>query len=248
MIVANGPPGAVGQPPPVNLLGYMEKYFTPYIEERRNHPRDDVLTQMALAPFPDGSTPKVIDVVRAAAILFAGGQGTSARFQVGAVQLLAERPHLQDQLRHDPARIPDFVEEMLRWESPSKIDFRMARKSTTVAGTRIPAGSTLILLMNAADRDPHRFECPADFDIDRPNSRQHIAFGRGIHSCPGGPLVRAEAQITLERILHRFDHIRVSDTEHGPANARRWDYIPSYISRGIEALHLELTPSNHPAS
>jgi cytochrome P450 len=161
------------------------------------------------------------------------------------VQLLAEMPHLQAQLRSDPARIPAFVEEMLRWESPSKIDFRMARKSTTLAGTRIPAGSTLILLMNAADRDPRRFECPADFDMGRPNSRQHIAFGRGIHSCPGGPLVRAEARITLERLLDRFGNVRVSDTEHGPASARRWNYIPSYISRGVETLHLELTPSNH---
>jgi cytochrome P450 len=238
-ILANGPPGAMGQPPPVNLLGYLEKFFIPYIEERRRHPRNDVLTQMALATFPDGSMPEVIDVVRAAVILFAGGQGTSARFQVGAVKHLAETPDLQQLLRVNPRRIPDFIEEMLRWESPSKVDFRLARRSTNLGGVPIPVGSTVMMLMNAADRDPRRFGCPAEFQIDRSNSRQHIAFGRGTHSCPGGPLVRAEAKITLELLLEYSDDIRVSDADHGPAGARRWEYVPSYIHRGVQVLHLE---------
>jgi cytochrome P450 len=238
-ILANGPPGAMGQPPPVNILGYLEEFFIPYIEERRRHPRDDALTKMALATFPDGSSPEVIDVVRAAVILFAGGQGTSARFQVGAVKHLAETPRLQQQLREEPERVSDFVEEMLRWESPSKVDFRMARRSTTLGGVHVAAGSTIVVLINAADRDPQRFGCPAEFQIDRSNSRQHIAFGRGIHSCPGGPLVRAEAKITLELLLRRFKDIRVSVVAPSPTGARRWEYVPSYIHRGVNALHLE---------
>jgi cytochrome P450 len=119
-IIANGPAGSLGQPPPVNLLLYLEEFFVPYIEARRQHPDADVLTQMALARFPDGSTPQVIDVVRAAAILFAGGQGTSARFQSGAVQRLADDSQVQEELRRHPTRIPDFVEEMLRLESPRR--------------------------------------------------------------------------------------------------------------------------------
>ena len=75
---------------------------------------------------------------------------------------------------------------------------------------------------------------------DRPiHSRQHIAFGRGIHSCPGGPLVRVEAKITLELLLGHFKDIRVSEAAHGPPGARRWEYVPSYIHRGVNALHLE---------
>jgi cytochrome P450 len=241
-IIANGPAGSLGQPPPVNLLAYLEEFFIPYIEERRDHPREDVLTQMALALFPDNSTPQVIDVVRAAAILFAGGQGTSARFQSGAVQRLAAVPQIQEELRRDPTHIPDFVEEMLRLESPSKVSFRMARKSTTLAGVPIPAGSTILVLLGAADRDPERFECPAEFRLGRSNVRQHMAFGRGVHSCPGGPLVRAEAIITIERLLARLDDITISVAEHGSPTARRWTYIPSYILRGVQALHLEFTP------
>ncbi len=242
-ILANSPAGSIGQPPPANPLAYLEEFFIPYVEARRQGPRDDVLTQMARATFPDGTMPEVIEVVRAAVILFAGGQGTSARFQVGILQLLAEQPELQRELRRDPGRIPDFVEEALRWSSPTKISFRMARKTTTLAGVQIPAGGTLMLMLSAADRDPRRFECPAEFRVDRPDSRQHIAFGRGVHSCPGGPLARAEGRITTERILARLDDIRVSEAEHGRPDARRWSYTPSYILRGLEALHLEFTTS-----
>jgi cytochrome P450 len=241
-ILERGAPGPVGQRPEGNILEFLEGFFIPYVEERRRHPRDDVITKMATATFPDGSTPEVIDVVRVAAILFAGGQGTAARFHTGAVKLLAERPDLQQFLREDRQRIPDFVEEMLRSASPTKISFRMARRSTTLGGVRVPAGSTLMLLLGAADRDPRRFACPAEFQLDRPDSRSHIAFGRGIHSCPGGPLVRTEARITLDRLLDRLDDIRISEAEHGPAPDRRWDWTPSYILRGVEALHVEFSP------
>jgi cytochrome P450 len=241
--VQRGAPGPLGQTPEGNLLEFLEEFFIPYIEERRRQPRDDVLTKMALASFPDGSTPEVIDVVRVAAILFAGGQGTAARFHSGAVKMLAERPEVQAELRQDHRRIPDFIEEMLRLGSPTKISFRMARKTATLAGVRIPAGSTLMLLLAAADRDPRRFECPAQFQLDRADSRSHIAFGRGIHSCPGGPLVRTEARVTLERVLDRMDDICISEDKHGPPDTRRWDWTPSYILRGVEALHLEFTPA-----
>jgi cytochrome P450 len=242
-ILERGAPGPVGRTPEGNILEFLEEFFIPYVEASRRQPRDDVLTKMALAKFPDGSTPDVIDVVRVAAILFAGGQGTAARFHTGAIKLLAERPELQAQLRQDRGQIPDFIEEMLRLGSPTKISFRMARKATTLAGVSIPPGSTLMLLLAAADRDPTRFGCPADFQVDRADSRSHVAFGRGIHSCPGGPLVRAEARVTLDRVLDRMDDIRISEARHGPPDSRHWDWTPSYILRGVEALHLEFTPT-----
>lgn len=240
--VANGTPGAVGQrPETTDFLGFLEQWFTRYIEDRRRAPRDDVLTHMALAPFPDGTTPEVIDVVRVATLLFAGGQGTAARFLGNAILMVAERPELQQLLRAEPQRIPQFIEEMLRINSPVKVNFRMTRVSTTLAGVDIPAGSNLVLLLGAADRDERRFGCPAEFDIDRANAREHVAFGRGVHSCPGGPLVRAEGKITLKRMLERLDDIRLSETHHGPRGARRFDYTPSFILRGVQELHLDFT-------
>jgi cytochrome P450 len=238
-IVENGPAGKLGQRHEGNFLGFLEEFFSPYIEDRRRVPRDDVLTHMAFAKFPDGSTPDVIDVVRVATILFAGGQGTSARFQIAMLKLLAEQPDLQQRVREDRTVISNIIEEMLRFKSPTKVSFRMARLSTTLGGVDIPAGSTLVLLLGAADRDACRFECPAEFHPDRANAREHVAFGRGPHSCPGGPLVRAEARITLERVLDRMSDIRISESHHGPPDARRFDFTPSYIIQGVDALHLE---------
>ena len=80
-----------------------------------------------------------------------------------------------------------------------------------------------MLLNGAANRDPRRFECPAEFRIDRPNAKEHIAFGRGAHSCPGGPLARAEGRISLERILDRMRDIRLSEEHHGPVGDRRFE-------------------------
>src|SRR5262249_46233059 len=94
----------------------MERWFVQYIEARRREPRDDVLTSMAHATFPDGSTPDALDVARVATFLFAAGQGTTVDLLSSALLMLAERPELQDLLRGEPDRIPAFVEEMLRYE------------------------------------------------------------------------------------------------------------------------------------
>jgi cytochrome P450 len=102
-----------------------------------------------------------------------------------------------------------------------------------------------MMLNGAANRDPRRFECPHEFQVDRENARQHIAFGHGIHTCPGAPLARAETRISLERIFDRMADIRVSEAEHGPASARHYDYEPTYILRGLSSLHLEFTPVDH---
>ena len=226
-----------------NPLEFLYDRFTAYVEDRRREPRDDVLTGLATATFPDGSTPEVIDVVRIAANLFSAGQETTVRLLGSAFQLIGERPDLQQLLRDEPDRIPDFVEECLRIESPVKGDFRLARRSTTVGGVDIPAGTTVMVLNGAANRDPRRFAEPAEFRIDRRNAREHLTFGRGIHACPGGPLARAEGRVAITRMLERTSDIRISEAAHGPARARRYEYVPTYILRGLRRLHLELTPA-----
>ncbi len=239
-------PGAIEQTDQqwstLNPLEFLEAWFTSYVEERREVPRDDVLTGLAVATFPDGSVPPVVDVVRTATFLFAAGQETTARLLASALKILAERPDLQQLLRDERKRIPQFVEETLRFESPVKSDFRLARRTTELGGREVPAGTCVMLLNGAANRDPSRFDHPAEFRIDRTNSREHIAFGRGIHTCPGAPLARAEAVVSLTQILDRMDDIRIDATQHGPAGARRYSYEPTYILRGLRELYLEFTP------
>jgi cytochrome P450 len=221
-------------------LEFLYDKFTEYVEERRREPHDDVMTRMALAKFPDGSTPEVIDVVRVAANLFAAGQETTVRMLGSAFQLIAERPDLQQWLRADHNRIPNFIEEVLRVESPIKGDFRVARRPTTVGGVDIAAGTTVMVLNGAANRDPRKFERAADFEPERANAREHLAFGHGIHFCPGASLARVEGRIALQRMLQRTTDIRVAEEQHGPPDARRYRYMPTYMLRGLQALHVEL--------
>jgi len=201
-----------------------------------------VLTDLALATYPDGTTPDVTSVVRTATFLFAAGQETTARLLASALKQLAEHPELQNELRTNRDRMSSFVEEMLRVESPVKTDFRLTRRTTTIGGVDIAAGTPVMLLNGAANRDPRRFECPEEFRVDRPNSMDHISFGRGAHACPGSPLARAEARISLERILDRVRDIRLSEEHHGPPNARHFKYEPTWVLRGLTELHLEFTP------
>jgi cytochrome P450 family 150 subfamily A5 len=225
-----------------NPLEFLYEQFTAYVEERRRDPRDDVMTGMANATFPDGAIPEAIDVARIAANLFAAGQETTVRLFGTALQRIGDDQALQQQLRDHRELIPNFVEECLRIESPVKGDFRLARVTTELGGVEIPAGTTLMVVNGAANHDPRRFECPADFDVERANARHHIAFGHGAHTCPGAPLARAEGRITIERLLDRLDNIKISEKEHGPAGARHYDYVPTYILRGVSRLHLEFEP------
>ena len=240
--VGKGEEGSVGQ----NPLAWLDEWFADYIEDRRATPRKDVLTDLALATYPDGTTPDVTSVVRTATFLFAAGQETTARLLAAALKHLAEHPELQDQLRADRDLIPDFLEEALRIESPVKTDFRLTKRSTTVGGVDIKAGTPVMLLNGAANRDPRRFECPAEFRVDRANAQSHLAFGRGVHSCPGGPLARAEGRISLERILDRTRNIRLSEEHHGPPDDRHFTYEPTWILRGLTNLHLEFDPVEAP--
>ena len=225
--------------PEENSLAWLDEWFAEYIEDRRRQPRQDVLTDLALATYPDGTVPEVTSVVRTATFLFAAGQETSARLLAAALKYLAEHPDQQDALRADRELIPNFLEEVLRVESPVKADFRLARRTTSIGGVDVTAGTPVMLLNGAANRDPRHFECPAEFRADRPNAQSHLAFGRGVHSCPGGPLARAEARISIERMLDRTRNIRLSEDHHGPVGARRFEYEPTWILRGLSNLHLE---------
>lgn len=224
-----------------NALDFLEERFSTFIEDRRRQPRDDVLTALATATFPDGSVPEVIDVVRVACFLFAAGQDTTARLLTSAMRVIAERPDLQRRLRADRSLIPAFVEESLRMESPVKSDFRLTSRSTSLSGVQVPAGATVMVLPGALNRDPRRFTRPDEFQLDRANVRDHLAFGRGVHTCPGAPLARVEARVSIERFLDRTTDLRISDAEHGPAGARRYAYEPTFVLRGLSALHLDYT-------
>lgn len=224
-----------------DFVGAREEWFVEYIEERRREPRHDVLSELALAKFPDGTTPSAMDVARVATFMFAAGHGTSVDFMSNAMLMLAERPDLQEELRADRPKISAFIEELLRFESPIKSNFRLARRTIRIGDVDVRAGTSILVMNGAANRDPRRFEKPDEFRLDRPNVLQHIAFGRGIHTCPGAPIARMEARLTLERVLDRMADIRLAEREHGPAGDRRLKWDRTFLFRRLRELHLEFT-------
>lgn len=140
------------------------------------------------------------------AILFllvaAGGESTTSLTGTG-IRILAERPDLQDRLRREPALVPAFVEEACRIDPPFRGHYRHVVADTELGGVKLPAGSTLVLAWTAANRDADAFPHPEEIDLERPNPRQHVGFGWGIHLCVGAPLARIEAKVAFEQLLAR---------------------------------------------
>jgi len=226
----------------LNPLEWLDEKFVGYLEDRRESPRDDVLTSLATAKYPDGSTPPVLEVARSATFLFAAGQETTTKLLSASMKVLGDHPDVLATLRKDRSRIPVFVEEALRMDAPVKSQFRLARRNTTVGGMDVPAGTTLMVCPGAVNRDPAKFEHPHEFDLNRKNVREHIAFGRGVHSCPGGPLARVEGRVSIERILDRMADIAIDEQLHGPPGDRSYTYEPTFILRGLTELNITFTP------
>jgi cytochrome P450 len=243
-VLGNEHVGEIGKDDTVahNPLMWLDEKFRSYITDRRNTPCEDVLTELAAATYPDGSIPEVEEVVKLATFLFAAGMETTTKLLSTGMRVMGERPDIQQKLRDDRALIPAFLEESLRTESPVKSHFRLARTNTRVGDVDIPAGTIIMLLPGASNRDPEKFDDPHEFQHDRRNVREHVAFGRGPHSCPGAPLARAEARISMNRLLDRAADFRISEKHHGAAKNRVYEYDPTFIMRGLSALHVEFTP------
>jgi cytochrome P450 len=230
-----GSRGTVGDPQGRHVgdqvFANLHPYFTQYIEQRRAAPGDDVMSRLATGRFPDGELPEVMDIVRLATVFFAAGQETTARLLAAGMRFLCEQPTVAEDLRSDPAAIPNFVEECLRLEGPIKGSFRLALCDTSLAGVHIPAGSMLMAVIGAANRDPRVFEDPDRFDAKRSNARRNIAFGHGEHFCPGASLARTEVRISFERLLARLEDFRLVD-------AGALSYLETFMIRGLNDLPL----------
>jgi cytochrome P450 family 150 subfamily A5 len=204
------------------------------VNRRRIEPGDDLISELVSTPLDDG-TMLGDDHARAIAHTFhVGGQETTSKLLTSAMRLVAADPELQSTLRADPALIPAFVEEALRIQSPTQGLFRVARVDTEVGGTSFPAGALVQLLWGSANRDEATFPEPDRVVLDRANPRSHLAFGHGIHLCPGNHLARLEARVAFEELL-----ARTADIELDASNT--FEYMSSHIMRGLRRLDVLLT-------
>jgi cytochrome P450 family 144 len=215
----------------VTRSGEIQTWIAGQLAAAVPEPGDDLLG--AVARGVDGGVFGDFEAITILHTLLSAGGETTTSLIGNAVGLLAEDQELQEHLRRSPERIPRFVEEVLRLESPFRYQMRSVPRDTTLGGVGIPAGATVLLLFGAANRDVAEFERPDEVDLDRKVPRLHMAFGRGIHHCVGAPLARIEARVVLSVLLERTASITLD-----PDRAPRW--VNSLMVRRYERLPLRL--------
>lgn len=186
----------------------LEHYLLAVLAERRHEKRDDLVSDLLAAEI-DGQHLTEASLVSFLFLLVVGGYETTTHLLTNALRLLAERPNLLARLRAEPAAIPAFIEEVLRFEPSVQATVRLAREDSQIAGVTIAAGTPVLLLLGSASRDERYAENPDHFDMDR-RQRGNLPFGHGIHFCLGAALARAEVRLAMEELLPHVRGMRVT--------------------------------------
>ncbi|MCA1004896.1 cytochrome P450 [Rhodococcus hoagii] len=209
------------------LTGYLYTEFS----AAKQDPQTDLLSVLAHA-CNEGNLTDDVAVLILVQLVGAGGESTAGLI-ANAARILATDPELQDRLRNDPQLIDAFLDEALRLESPFRGHHRHVVADTTLGGIPLSAGSHLLLLWGAANRDPAAFADPDTVRLDRPNLKGHLAFGKGIHFCVGSALARMEALAALTTLLERTTSFSIAD------DGAEW--VPSLMVRRHASLPLRMT-------
>ncbi|WP_225831064.1 cytochrome P450 [Streptomyces sp. NK08204] len=193
-----------------NVVAY-EKYVLGLLEQRRQEPADDLLTELVRAAAADDPVCTVEDAVVALRVMIAAGHETTTNLISNAVhQLLSER-ELWEQLVKNPDLVGAAVEEALRFDSSVMGAPRVATKPLRVGDTEVPEGARLRVMFAAAGRDPEWVDDPDTFRLDRQGPPRHLGFGHGIHFCVGASLARLESRIALETLVEALPGLRLAD-------------------------------------
>ncbi|MBI1180057.1 MAG: cytochrome P450 [Alphaproteobacteria bacterium] len=210
----------------------FQDYIRRTADARRKEPRDDVITHLVQAryegerPLTDHEIASIVDN------MYVGGNETTTFTLASGLWLMLRDPSVYRALRDDPGKIPNFVEEVLRFESPTQGLDRIATRDTEIRGVPIPKGSTVHIRFGAGNRDGEVFACPDALDIDRENAGKHLAFSQGEHHCPGGPLARMELVIAYQRLLARLPNLRLTPGRND------FRHHPGFVLRGLKELWL----------
>jgi cytochrome P450 len=205
----------------------LESYIIDQFDRAAADPRDDLLSALSTACI-SGEVDNLTAQLMVVELFSAGGESTASLLG-NAVWVLANNPGIHQQVRENPELLGAFIEETMRYETPFRGHYRHVVVDTTLGGVQLAAGSHVLLLWGAANRDPAHFETPNEFRLDRAGGPGHIAFGKGVHFCVGAALARMEAQVVLRLLLDRTSVIKAADMG-------RW--LPSLLVRRPERLEV----------
>ncbi|GED69255.1 putative cytochrome P450 YjiB [Brevibacillus reuszeri] len=213
----------------------LDAYFAEIMKLRRQEPQDDLISLLLSADI-EGEKLDDKEIIIFSILLLAAGNETTTNLITNAVRRLTEDQSLQQTLHEQPALVPGFIEEVLRYYPPVQAIGRITTKDVQIGDVPIQAGEQVISWVASANRDEAKFPDPDTFIVDRkPNA--HLAFGFGIHFCLGAPLARLEGQIAIQAIARRLQHIRfVEGTPLTP--------IPSPFVYGVKEFPVTFEISN----
>ena len=211
-------------------------YLAAAIAEKRANPDDRIISSLAHAQFAGERPLTDQEIITIADHLFIGGNETTTFAIASGLWLMLREPGIYPQLLDHPNRVPDFVEEVLRLESPTQGLWRSVAEDTEIDGVAIPAGSLVHMRYASGNRDERRFPNPTQVDLDRSNSRQHMAFSLGEHHCPGADLTRLEQVLTHKAVLRRLPNLRFTP------DANDFTHLSMTAMRSLRELHLSFDP------
>ena len=220
----------------------LQHFLAAELQARIDSPRDDLLTDIAQATLDlgQGGVPlRLHEQLGLCELLIVAGNDTTANALTLGMLRLVERPDIADRIRGEQKLIERFAEESLRYEGAVQNNFRTTTQDTELHGVRMRKGSMVLLSWAAANRDPSACARPAEFDIDRPSVRAHLAFGSGIHGCAGAALARQELVESYELLLGRLRHVRL-DQGYALSDLLRTGGL---VSHGLERLPLRFDPA-----
>jgi cytochrome P450 family 109 len=204
--------------------------------DRRLHPQDDLVTVLVNAEV-DNTKLTDKELYGIMSLIVSAGFSTGVQMLNNGIILLSRRPDLVAKLIESPDLIPAFIEELLRF-SPSGIGtMRITTESVVLANITIPKGAMVMALVASANRDPHRFLNPNDFDLFRGNSKRHMTFGHGIHNCVGSALARLELKVAFEVLLKEFNTFLCP-----PHEDLLWE--ESFFVHGVSELPVHFSKTN----
>jgi cytochrome P450 len=193
----------------------MREYLTPIVEDRKRHPRDDLISDIVTAEI-DGERLDDEHIFGFLRLLMPAGAETTYRALGNALLALLERPGVLERVRRDRELLTRAIEETLRWETSVTMVTRVASRDTEVGGCPIAAGTVVSMLIGSANRDERHFGDAEEWDIDRPGDSPHLAFGWGRHLCLGIHLARLELRVGLTAILDRLPNLRLDPDQAHP--------------------------------
>ena len=192
----------------------LKEYLAGVLEERRAHPRDDLVSDLAVAEL-DGERLDDEEIFSFLRLLLPAGVETTFRSSGNFIHALLTHPDQLEALRLDRSLMPQAIEEALRWEPPLLITSRIVTRDTELRGISVPAGANVTVMLGAANRDPRRYNAPDRFDIFR-DPKQHISFGHGPHMCLGMHLARMETRVAVDALLDRLPDLRLDPEGDDP--------------------------------